>query len=1002
MSDDIQLFADFCKIDEEARQVFGYASTPTRDAQGEIMSIDALKAALPAYLSFPTVREMHQPSAAGVGIAATLDENGLYFGAQVVDDQAWRKVKAKVYRGFSVGGKITKRDPADRSIITGIALHEISLVDRPSNPDAKFDLVKRAPDGQLRVQPSQVWACGVPGHQHAVKADAQACMEGRALLLRARQETGGYPLIGETQELAQAMAKQHFDAAAQHRLDEQRHTEAARLAGTTDDIVAYKLHENLAKLGGGSAAYHERIARTYERLGNPTEDVMDGSVQAAMADAQAQMEALHKAILTDAPALTPFAKAQSSCLQGQNASALAIAEIAATIQAHATSAAALADGAPDKAKHGFAEMAAHATVAAAHARAAQSYQAMVADAFKPDPGASAHGANEDSICNTSKAMAKMADPKECAEVAAKAKKSADEMVEACDKAAKTMAEGKTCDEDAVKAFSASLKGFSQTGTSLSKALGIICERLTDMAADKRTDPKAGDPDRTRPNLDVPGVLTDTGLDKPTKELVKSAKQLARFRDGVLDKNGIYFGKRDFTDKERQAMADKGHALPDGSFPIENKDDLSNAVRAIGRAKDPAKAKAHIKARAKDLGASDELPDDWMSDDKEAAAKAAYAKEGAMKEGAAKAADAKDDGDKKPSFSGAKEPFDSKDDAKDAAAKAAKTYKSDESDSDAQDQADEDAQDAQDQADQDAQDVQDCKDECEDDGLDKMTTRVISLRTAALALHGLRALRSDGTAGALAKAEGTAQAIKDNIAALQKIVADQALMLNTNVLFKQVMGSVGTSADGPSWMTAVGQALHSTAMAKGVPDIDRHLRSTLADRIAKWAMKAQKDHAQKAVDAPGSSALAANYAKPDPNQETQVEVGAGTEAAKRADEERAEAIKAFKTVSGQMAALTKMVLDSNARSLSAQAENKMLQERLAKVEAEPLPPPRVGLPEGYSTTKEADSLNSVDLSKLGGGPGIKTTGNSVVDRFLAIPAGKQRAEALANAARTRRP
>ena len=28
-------------------------------------------------------------------------------------------------------------------------------------------------------------------------------------------------------------------------------------------------------------------------------------------------------------------------------------------------------------------------------------------------------------------------------------------------------------------------------------------------------------------------------------------------------------KREFSDKKRQELADKGHALPDGSFPIEN-------------------------------------------------------------------------------------------------------------------------------------------------------------------------------------------------------------------------------------------------------------------------------------------------------------------------------------------------------------------------------------------------------------------------------------------------
>lgn len=72
-------------------------------------------------------------------------------------------------------------------------------------------------------------------------------------------------------------------------------------------------------------------------------------------------------------------------------------------------------------------------------------------------------------------------------------------------------------------------------------------------------------------------------------------------------------KKDYTDKERQAMSEKGQAMPDGSYPIANKDDLKNAVEAHGRAKDPDAAKEHIKTRAKALDAEDQLPDDWKDD-----------------------------------------------------------------------------------------------------------------------------------------------------------------------------------------------------------------------------------------------------------------------------------------------------------------------------------------------------------------------------------------------------
>jgi hypothetical protein len=63
-------------------------------------------------------------------------------------------------------------------------------------------------------------------------------------------------------------------------------------------------------------------------------------------------------------------------------------------------------------------------------------------------------------------------------------------------------------------------------------------------------------------------------------------------------------------KHRDTAAKKGQALPDGSFPIADKTDLQKAIRALGRAKDPAKARRHIRRRAKALGAESALPDSW--------------------------------------------------------------------------------------------------------------------------------------------------------------------------------------------------------------------------------------------------------------------------------------------------------------------------------------------------------------------------------------------------------
>ncbi|MBP9781697.1 hypothetical protein KBC89_03510 [Candidatus Woesebacteria bacterium] len=128
------------KVDEEQRMVFGYATTPDLDSDGEIISIDAVKAALPGYMKFPTLREMHQAKAVGTIKEADIKGGeGLWIGAKVVADDAWKLVKEGVYKAFSIGGNVLKKAG---NVITGLELVEISLVDVPANKAAVIELWK--------------------------------------------------------------------------------------------------------------------------------------------------------------------------------------------------------------------------------------------------------------------------------------------------------------------------------------------------------------------------------------------------------------------------------------------------------------------------------------------------------------------------------------------------------------------------------------------------------------------------------------------------------------------------------------------------------------------------------------------------------------------------------------------------------------------------------------------------------------------------------------------
>jgi HK97 family phage prohead protease len=140
----MDVFLPLEKVDREQRLVYGYASTEARDSQGEIVTRAAIEAALPAYMEYANIREMHQLSAVGVVKSADLDDRGLLLEAKVVDDAAWAKVREGVYKGLSIGGRVTQRDALNKSIITGVELNEISLVDRPANPEALIAAYKAA------------------------------------------------------------------------------------------------------------------------------------------------------------------------------------------------------------------------------------------------------------------------------------------------------------------------------------------------------------------------------------------------------------------------------------------------------------------------------------------------------------------------------------------------------------------------------------------------------------------------------------------------------------------------------------------------------------------------------------------------------------------------------------------------------------------------------------------------------------------------------------------
>jgi len=70
--------------------------------------------------------------------------------------------------------------------------------------------------------------------------------------------------------------------------------------------------------------------------------------------------------------------------------------------------------------------------------------------------------------------------------------------------------------------------------------------------------------------------------------------------------------KNYSTQQRKAMAKTGVALPDGSYPIADAEDLAHAIQAFGRSSpgDRAAVKSHIQKRATALGKTNLIPDNW--------------------------------------------------------------------------------------------------------------------------------------------------------------------------------------------------------------------------------------------------------------------------------------------------------------------------------------------------------------------------------------------------------
>ena len=126
--------------------VYGKATDDSLDIDQQICDAAWLDRAMPEWFKTGgNIREQHSHIAAGVAKEYELKSDGHYILAHVVDPISVKKVETGVLRGFSIGIKsprvVRDEKAANGRIIDG-QIVEVSLVDRPANPNCQLVLAK--------------------------------------------------------------------------------------------------------------------------------------------------------------------------------------------------------------------------------------------------------------------------------------------------------------------------------------------------------------------------------------------------------------------------------------------------------------------------------------------------------------------------------------------------------------------------------------------------------------------------------------------------------------------------------------------------------------------------------------------------------------------------------------------------------------------------------------------------------------------------------------------
>ena len=149
MKDLTTTYAEIVKTDKNSDgtlTVYGKATDDSLDIDQQIADDAWLSRAMPEwFMTGGNIREQHSNIAAGVAKEYEAKSDGHYISALVVDPVSVKKVETGVLKGFSIGiraPRVVRDTKAVNGRIIDGQIVEVSLVDRPANPNCQLVLAK--------------------------------------------------------------------------------------------------------------------------------------------------------------------------------------------------------------------------------------------------------------------------------------------------------------------------------------------------------------------------------------------------------------------------------------------------------------------------------------------------------------------------------------------------------------------------------------------------------------------------------------------------------------------------------------------------------------------------------------------------------------------------------------------------------------------------------------------------------------------------------------------